>query len=194
MMNVIFFIIILISLSVITYVNPESALSVMLEGARSAIDLCIKLVAIYAVWLSVLKIMEKTGLDKKLSSLFKPITNKLFKGESDETQATIGLNMAANMLGMGGAATPLGIKAMEQMDDNSGVATKNMIMLMVVAATSIQILPATIMALRSANGSLSPSDILFPSLLATTVTTSVGIILVKIFTKNKSQKKLKGKK
>ena len=182
-MNVVFLIIILVSLTVITWVNPESALAVMLEGARSAIDLSLKLLAIYAVWLSVLKIMEKTGLNKKLSSLFSPITNLLFKGEDKETKSYISMNLAANMLGMGGAATPLGIKAMERMDEGTGKATNNMIMLMVISATSIQILPATIIALRSANYSLNPSDIILPSILATTVTTIVGIILVKIFCK-----------
>lgn len=182
-MNIVFLIIVFISLLIITVVNPESALSVMLEGARSAIDLSLKLVAIYAVWLSVLNIMEKTGLNKKLSSLFAPITDFLFKGESEEAKSFIGMNLAANMLGMGGAATPLGIKAMELMDRGTGKATNNMIMLMVISATSIQILPATIMALRSANGSFNPSDIILPSLLATTVTTLTGIILVKIFSR-----------
>lgn len=182
-MNIVFFVIVLVSLVILTLVNPESALSVMLEGARSGIDLCLKLVAIYAVWLSVLKIMEKTGLDKKFSSIFTPITNLLFKGESNETKSIIGMNLAANMLGMGGAATPLGIRAMELMDDGSGKATNNMIMLMIVSATSIQILPATIIALRSSNGSVNPSDIILPSILATTITTLVGIILVKIFSR-----------
>jgi len=184
-MNIVFLIIVFMSLLIITIVNPESSLSVMLEGARSAIDLSIKLVAIYAVWLSVLKIMEKTGLDKKLSSLFSPITKFLFKGEDEKTRGVIGMNMAANMLGMGGAATPLGIRAMEMMDRGTGKATDNMIMLMVISASSIQLIPATIMALRSANGSISPSDIFLPSLLATTVTTAVGIIMVKLLSKSK---------
>lgn len=182
-MNAIFFIILFVSLVIITWVNPESALAVMLEGARSAIDLSLKLIAIYAVWLSILKIIEKTGLDKKLSSLFSPITNILFKGEKVETKSYVSMNLAANMLGMGGAATPLGIRAMELMDDGSGKATKNMIMLMVISSTSIQIIPTTIIALRSSNFSLSPSDIILPSFLATTLTTVIGVILVKIFTK-----------
>ena len=182
-MNTVFLIILFISLLILTVVNPESALSVMLEGARSAIDLSIKLIAIYAVWLSVLKIMEKTGRDKKLSALFTPITNLLFKGENDKTKSVIGMNFAANMLGMGGAATPLGIKAMELMDDGSGKATNNMIMLMVISATSIQVLPATIMALRSASGSVNSSDIILPTIIATTVTTLSGILLVKLFSR-----------
>lgn len=182
-MNAIFFIILFVSLIIITWVNPESALSVMLEGARSAIDLSLKLIAIYAIWLSVLKILEKTGLDKKLASLFSPITDRLFKGEKEETKSYISMNLAANMLGMGGAATPLGIKSMELMDDSSGKATKNMIMHMVISSTSIQILPTTIVALRSSNYSLSPSDIILPTIISTSLTTLIGIILVRVFTK-----------
>ncbi len=182
-MNIIFAIIIFVSLTIITIVSPESALAVMLEGARGGIDLSLKLLAIYAVWLSVLKIMERTKLDKKLSSLFSPITKKFFKGESEKTQSIISLNLAANMLGMGGAATPLGIRAMEAMDDKSGKATDNMIMLMIISATSIQILPATIIALRSSAGSASSSDIILPSIIATSVTTLVGVLLVKVLSK-----------
>lgn len=182
-MNIVFLIIVLLSLGAITYMSPESTFPVMLDGAKSAIELSLKLLAIYAVWLSVLKIIEKTGLDKKLSSFFKPITDHLFKGENDETKALISMNMAANMLGMGGAATPLGIRAMERMDNKSGVATNNMIMLMVISASSIQLIPATIMALRSASGSSSSSDIILPCIIATTITTAVGIILVKLLSR-----------
>jgi spore maturation protein A len=182
-MNIVFFIIVMMSLIIITIVNPESAFAVMLDGAKSAIDLSFKLLAIYAVWLSVLKIIEKTGLDKKFSAMFSPVTKFLFKGENEKTRALISMNMAANMLGMGGAATPLGIRAMEMMDNGSGKATDNMIMLMVISASSIQLIPATIMALRSANGSASPSDIFLPSLIATTVTTGLGIFLVKLFSR-----------
>lgn len=182
-MNAVFFIIIFISLLAVTFIDPESAMAVMLDGTKSALELSFKLVTIYAVWLSVLKIMEKTGLDRKLSSLFLPVTNYLFKGESEETRKIIGMNFAANMLGMGGAATPLGIKAMEKMDRQDGKASDNMIMLMVISSASIQILPVTIIALRSAGGSVSPSDIILPGLLSSAVTTLTGIILVKILSR-----------
>jgi len=187
-MNTVFLIILFIALLLVTIVNPESALAVMLEGATSAINLSVKLLAIYTVWLSVLKIIESTGLDKKLSRLFLPITNYLFEGESEETKSLIGMNLAANMLGMGGAATPLGIKAMEMMDKGDGKATDNMIMLMIISATSIQILPATIMALRSTAGSLNASDIILPSLISTIMTTGVGIALAKVFSRRKKKK------
>ena len=129
------------------------------------------------------KMMEKTSLDKKIANLFTPITQKLFKGESDAAHSYIAVNLASNMLGMGGAATPAGIKAIAAMDTGSESASKNMIMFLVINATSIQILPATVMALMGTHGSASPSSIIIPSLIATAVSTLTGIILVKIFTR-----------
>lgn len=177
-MNNIFIITVLISLIMICIISPENALGIMLDGSINAINLMVKLLAIYAVWMSVLKLMEKTKLDKKIANLFTPITNKLFKGESKETHNYISINLASNMLGMGGAATPSGIKAINTMYKGSKKATKNMIMLVVINSTSIQLLPATVMALMSANGSTSPSYIIIPSLISTTISTLTGILLV----------------
>lgn len=88
------------------------------------------------------------------------------------------------MLGLGGAATPAGIKAISLMDNGSGVATKNMIMLVVVNATSIQLIPATVMSLLASNGATNPSSIILPTLISTAVSTVTGIILVKALYKN----------
>ena len=95
------------------------------------------------------------------------------------------------MLGMGGAATPAGIKAMKEMDDLSGKATDNMKLLLVLSATSLQIIPATVIALRGDGGSTNPSNILLPTLIATSVSTLCGVILCKTFAKIKSRKKEK---
>ena len=92
----------------------------------------------------------------------------------------IALNMSANMLGLGNAATPMGIKAMKRLDDGSGVATPAMIMLIVLNATSIQLLPSTVIGLRASAGSTSPSDIIFPTIVATFCTCALGISLVKL--------------
>ena len=96
--------------------------------------------------------------------------------------------MSANLIGIGGAATPMGIKAMEQMQDGSIYATDNMILFMVINTTSIQILPATIIGLRTAAGSSNASDIIIPSLIATTISTISGILLCLIFRKFKRRK------
>ena len=90
----------------------------------------------------------------------------------------IALNMSANILGLGNASTPMGIKAMQALDDGSGKATFSMIMLLVVNATSIQLLPSTVIGLRSSAGSANPADIILPTIIATAITTICGISLV----------------
>lgn len=187
-MNIVYFVMTISSLILITAIAPESAFSIMLGGTKTAIELAIILVSIYAIWLSVLKIMEKIGANKLLYRMLRPVTKKLFKGESDMALQYISLNFSANLLGMGGAATPLGIKAMECMQDGTDKATDNMILFMVINSTSIQLLPATIIGMRAAAGSQSASDIILPSLVATTLSTLIGVILAKVFAKpNKPQ-------
>ncbi len=179
-MNILFVIIVILSLSMICFINPESAISVMLEGTRGAVDLALKMTAIYALWMGILKIMEKSGISYYISKIFRPITAIFFKSESKATQDIISMNLTANFLGMGGAATPLGIQAMELMQDGSERATDNMLMFFIINVTSIQFLPATIIAMRAAAASRNPSDIILPSLITTAVTTVVGIVLVKL--------------
>ncbi len=188
-MNTIYVVMMIGSLLLVTITAPESALSIMLGGAKSAIGLSVSLCAIYTVWLSVLQVIDKTGMGKALSKAFKPLTKKLFKGESDLALEYITLNFSANLLGMGGAATPLGIKAMEYMQDGSDKASDNMILFVVINATSIQLLPATIIGLRASKGSASASDIILPSLIATTFSTLIGVILCKVLAGKKVKNK-----
>ncbi len=179
-MNSVFFVMVAASLAMCIFSSPSAAFPAMIDGASGAITLSLKLCAIYAIWLSVLDIMHKLKCDRALQKLFSPVTKKLFKGEDEETRGLIALNFSANLLGMGGAATPLGIRAMERMQDGTDRATDNMILFLVVNATSIQLIPATVIGLRSAAGSLASSDIILPSLLATIVSTAVGIALAKV--------------
>ena len=188
-MNTMFFVMTVASLILVTVVSPDSAFSIMISGASNAISLALKLCAIYAIWLSVLDIMQKVGMSHALDRLFSPITKRLFKGEDEKTRECITLNFSANLLGMGSAATPLGIKAMEGMQDGSDKATDNMILFMVVNATSIQLLPATIIGLRSSYGSASASDIILPSLIATAVSTVCGVLLAKAFSLTSKNRK-----
>jgi spore maturation protein A len=159
-------------------VNPSITLSSMLDASTSALELCISLCAIYAVWLGLLEILDKSGLSDKLARLLRPIIRKLFKGADERVHKDIAINMSANILGLGNAATPYGIKAMKGLDDGSGVANQAMIMLMVINATSIQLIPTTTIGLRAAAGSTNPADIILPTLIATLVTCTTGIVLV----------------
>ncbi len=141
--------------------------------------LAFKLVAVYAVWLSVLKMAEATGLDKKLSRGLRPLIRKLFKGESDDAYDHISVNLASNMLGMGGVATPAGIKAIGSMRSDGVRASDNMILLVVINATSIQLIPAAVIAIRAANGSADAADIFLPTFISTAVSTLSGILICK---------------
>ena len=185
-MNVAFLIISAISVVLMIARAPEVAFPTMIDGVTHAIELSIKLCAIYAVWLSVLKMVEATSLDKKLSKLLRPIVRKIFKNESDEAYDYISINLAANMFGMGGVATPAGIKAMSAMSDSSDRASDNMIMLLVINATSIQLIPATVIAMRAGANSQSPSDIILPTLISSGIATLVGAIMCKVLSLKKS--------
>ncbi len=177
-MNVAFTALTLVSLVILTVTAPATAFPVMIDGVRNAIVLALKLAAIYAVWLSVLQMAEATGLDKKLSRLLRPVVVRLFKKESDEAYDWISVNLAANMLGMGGVATPAGIRAMSAMERGER-ATDNMILLLVINATSIQLIPATVIAIRAAAGSENAASVFLPTLISTTISTASGVLLCK---------------
>lgn len=179
-MNTAFAALTLLSLVMMTFAAPAEALPTMISGVTNAIVLILKLTAIYAVWLSVLRMMEATGLDRKLSRALRPVIRRLFKGESEKSYDYISVNLASNMLGMGGATTPAAINAMASMCREEGKATDNMLMLLVINATSIQIVPATVIALRAAAGSSNAASIFFPTLIATSCATAIGMILARL--------------
>ena len=191
-MNKIWFLMIVGSLAVLVWTAPETALQSMLGASTEALTLSIELCAVYAVWLGILELVDASGLSQKLAKLLRPIIRWLFKTKDEETEKMIALNMSANMLGLGNAATPMGISAMKRLDDGSGVATHSVIMLIVLNATSIQLLPSTIIGLRTNTGSTSPADIILPTLIATAFTFILGVTLVKLF--GKVHRKIKKKK
>ena len=193
-MNTAFAALTLLSLVMMTFAAPAEALPTMISGVTNAIVLILKLTAIYAVWLSVLRMMEATGLDRKLSRALRPVIRRLFKGESEKSYDYISVNLASNMLGMGGATTPAAINAMASMCREEGKATDNMLMLLVINATSIQIVPATVIALRAAAGSSNAASIFFPTLIATSCAPAIGMILARLCaTADEARKKRKAR-
>ena len=179
------------SICVLIIVNPGSVLNEMISASSSALTLSIELCGVYAVWLGLLELVDKSGLSEHLAKVLRPLIKKLFKTKDEKVEKTIALNLSANMLGLGNASTPLGIKAMKMLDTGDAVASASMIMLIVINATSIQLLPTTVIGLREAAGSASASDIILPSLISTFVTTFVGIMLAifceKIIKKRKNE-------
>ena len=176
-MNKIWALLMLASIVLLIFNNPAALVTEMTESAMGVINLCVELVAVYAIWLGILEIVDKTGLSEKLAKLLSPLIRFLFKTDDPEIIKMIAMNMSSNILGVGNAATPCGIRAMKLMDDKSGKATPAMIMLLVVNATSIQLLPTTTIGLRTAAGSASPTDIMIPTLVATFITAIFGISL-----------------
>ncbi len=176
-MNKIWALLMLASIILLIFNNPAALVTEMTESAMGVITLCVELVAVYSIWLGILEIVDKTGLSEKLARLLRPLIRFLFKTDDPEIIKMIAMNMSSNILGVGNAATPCGIRAMKLMDDKSGKATPAMIMLLVVNATSIQLLPTTTIGLRTAAGSASPTDIMIPTLVATFITAIFGISL-----------------
>ena len=191
-MRKIWFVIMTASLITLCIVNPENSINTMMRAGESAVMLSLKLMGIYAIWLGILGIVDETKLSEKIASLLNPVIDFLFgKGIDSQTKNYLAMNLSTNILGMGNACTPMGIKAMNGLDklNKTQVASTAMIMLMVINATSIQILPTTIIGLRANYGSTTSSDIILPSIIATTLTTILGIVLVKLFSKIKFKSK-----
>lgn len=191
-MRKIWFVIMTASLIALCIVNPENSINAMMRAGESAVMLSLKLMGIYAIWLGILGIVDATKLSDKIASLLSPVIDFLFgKGIDSQTKNYLAMNLSTNILGMGNACTPMGIKAMNGLDklNKTQVASTAMIMLMVINATSIQILPTTIIGLRANYGSTTSSDIILPSIIATTLTTVLGIVLVKLFSKIKFKSK-----
>lgn len=191
-MRKIWFVIMLVSLVLLCATDPENSVNAMMKAGESAVILSIKLMGIYAVWLGILGIVDETKLSDKIASLLSPVIDFLFGRDIDQTTKNyLAMNLSTNILGMGNACTPTGIKAMQGLDkiNSSVTASTAMIMLLVINATSIQILPTTIIGLRVSYGSTTSSDIIIPSIIATTLTTVLGVILVKLLAKIYTKKR-----
>ena len=186
-MNKIWLIMMLLGTATLLIVNPSATVNSMIDASSSALDLCLNLCAVYAVWLGVLEILDQSGLSNKLAKLLSPIIKKLFPNADLQTQKNIAINLSANMLGLGNASTPYGIKAMRGLDDNSGVANSSMIMLMIINACSIQLIPTTTIGLRAAAGSSSPADIILPTLISSFTACAIGVGLGLLFSKLRSK-------
>jgi spore maturation protein A len=181
-MNFIFACIFTLAVVSLCFSQPEIVLSTMLSGGEKALSLTLKLTVIYAVWLGAFEIFDKTGITKKFARLLQPINKLLFGNLTDKENEYVSLNVSANMLGMSGATTPMGIKAIEEFEKRNGT-TYQIIMFFVINATSLQFIPSSVMALRTSLGSTNASDVILPTILTTFVSCVIGILLVKIFVK-----------
>lgn len=153
-----------------------------LDGAAGAVELCLSLAGVLCLWMGVMEIMRRSGLSQKLSRLLMPVLRRLYPAfaRDREVMDTIAANVSANLLGLGNAATPLGIQAARRMARGcGGTASDELCLLVVLNTASIQLLPATIASVRSASGAQSPFDILPAVWLASALSVVVGVLTAK---------------
>lgn len=185
-MNKVWLSLLVLSIVALLFVDPGGVLLGLTNASNKAVRLSLELCAIYAVWIGIFSIMEQTGISKWFSKILSPFVNLIFgkKNISEKSRTYISMSMSANMLGMGGAATPLGIKAMESLQEdnkNKDEVSYPMTMLIIISSTVLQFLPTSIMGLMSSSGSKNPTSIILPAILTSICSSVVGIILVKLW-------------
>lgn len=187
------------SITYMLFFSPGNVLATMLGASAGGIQLGITLCGIYMVWCGIVQIAVDSGLIAKLARLLSPIIRFLFGKQSPEVNSHIATNISANMIGAGAAATPAAISAIEAMDkerdlgdcadrtSNMSVAQSSkskpstpMVMLFILSATSLQIIPTTVIGILQQHGATNPGSIILPTLLVSTLTTIIGIIGVKV--------------
>ena len=164
----------------------DAVANAALSGARSAIELSISMAGILCLWSGVMEMMNACGLSNRLARAFRPILRRLLPEacRDEETLAAVSANAPANLLGLGNAATPLGIRAACRMARGcGGVASDELCLLVVLNTASIQLLPATIASVRAAAGCGTPFDILPAVWLASVLSVTAGLLAAKLLSR-----------
>ena len=162
----------------------DQTLQAFLDSGKKAFDFVLSVGGIMAMWSGIMAIAEKSRLTEKISTLLSPLMSVLFKDVKKNSPAAkaISMNMVANFLGLANAATPLGIAAMKELSllNKGKKATHDMCMFAVMNSASIQLIPSTLIAMRSAAGSINPGEIILPIWIASVITALSGVMAVKV--------------
>ena len=188
-MNYIFYFLIVISI-IIGAINGKlsDVVNSILTGAELSVKVAFSLIGIMAFWLGMMKIADKCGLIKFIAKVIKPITKKLFNEIPEDSPAIgdIAMTFTANAFGLANAATPIGIKAMEELQKHNTdktSASNAMCMFLAMSTAGFQLIPATVIAILIGIGYKNPTEIIAPTLLVTSIAFIFAIILAKIFQK-----------
>ena len=171
--------------------NIDAVGAAALDGAAAAVALCIAICGATMLWSGIMEIMRQAGLAQKLSRLFRPVLNRLFPQtrENEDAMEALSANVSANLLGLGNAATPLGIRAASEIvkmtksgtaSDDHKTASDDLCMLVVLNSASIQLIPATVAAVRASAGARAPFDILPAVWITSAASLIAGIAVSKI--------------
>ena len=189
MLNIVWPIFIIISFSFAIFSgNLENLNNSIFESTNSAISLSMDLLESMCLWSGIMQIASKTSLIENLTKFLEPLLNFLFPRikKNKKIKREISMNMVANILGLGNAATPLGLKAMKSMqeeNDKKDTLSDSMMMFIVINTASIQIIPTTVIAIRSSLDSENPTSIVFPTWIATIIAAIVGVFIARIVIK-----------
>lgn len=203
MLNILWGILMLLGIAVGVIDGSSAEMSTgLLDGAKEAVSLCITMLGIMAFWTGLMEIASQSGLMASLTNQLKGILHILFPDlpKGHVVQEYIAANMLANMLGLGWAATPMGIRAMKELAEldtqrhgghPTGIASVDMCTFLIINVSSLQLIPVTVIAYRSQYGSVNPSSIIGPALIATFCSTAAGVVfslIARKFVKNKTCK------
>lgn len=189
MINIIWFILIFTGIIVGIFTGKGDVLTkVIVSSTTSTVTLMIELVGLMCLWCGLIRILTESGVMKVIAKILAPILKLIFKkeGRSEKAMEAIVMNLTANSMGISNAATPAGIKAMEEMQKlniHKDRASDDMILFLVMNATCIQFIPSTIISVRAACNSSNPAVIMIPAILSTALAALFGIIFCKILEK-----------
>lgn len=163
----------------------------MIRGAVDAVMLMLKMAGGFAVWCGLMEIVKRLGAAEGLTKLLRPMLRFLFPDiKRQETMRSITMNLSANMLGLGNAATPMGIKAMELLSEENGkseTASRAICMFLVLNASSVQLFPSTVITMRMVMGSQNPGAVIVPTLIATAASAIAGVAICLMLQKREAK-------
>ena len=185
-MSVVWVVLLLASVAWAAFTGRVGALpGAIADSAGRAVTLSLALAGVLALWLGLMKVAEEAGLVRALGRLARPVLRRLFPEVAPDSPAmgAMVMNIAANVLGLGNAATPFGLKAMEELERSNprpGTATDAQALLCSLNTASLQIIPATVIAMRAAAGARQPADVLGATLLASACATVTAVVAAKL--------------
>lgn len=169
--------------------NVKAVGSAAVDSSKEAVELCITMLGVMALWTGVMRIAEASGLTEKFRKVARPVLRFLFPDVPEDSEANdyIASNLLANLLGLGWAATPFGLKAMVELQkinvEQGGkreVASRSMCSFLIINISSLQLIPVNIIAYRSQYGSVNPAEIVGPAIVATTISTLAAVVFIKL--------------
>lgn len=177
--------------------NVKEVGNAALDSSKEAVELCITMLGVMALWTGIMQIAEASGLTKKFIKLVRPVLRFLFPDIPEESKANdyIASNLLANILGLGWAATPFGLKAMTELQKihleqggEKGVASRAMCAFLIINISSLQLIPVNIIAYRSQYGSVNPAEIVGPAIVATFISTLAAVVFIKVTGKREKRR------